>query len=354
MAPAPFCVRARLKRRPLDRCSVWRSQKALILAGRTTHDRPWPSIRSGPKHLVPVANRPILFHSLEGLRRSGVIEVTVAIEPRSARAICDALGDGSTWDVTLRCVEWMPSTGVGGALAAARDFVGAEPVLVGPGDALHREALRPHIAAFAEEHLDLMALRLPGAPANGGGEPVAGGYLLSPRATSLLLDRPGMTADPMAGLREQGGLVRVQDTRRLPAVPRRPGPAAGGATGACSRSCAATPTRPPTPPASSRARSASTPPPWSSTRSCAARPSSARARASRTPTSAPTRRSARGVTIDGSQIEHSIVLDRAEILHVGPRLESSVLGRGARVNRSFGLPTAMRLSVGDGAEVTVA
>ena len=57
-----------------------------------------------------------------------------------------------------------------------------------------------------------MALRLPGAPSNGGGEPVAGGYLLSPRATSLLLDRPGMTADPMAGLREQGGLVRVQDT----------------------------------------------------------------------------------------------------------------------------------------------
>ncbi|HTE62169.1 MAG TPA: hypothetical protein VK631_17585, partial [Solirubrobacteraceae bacterium] len=34
--------------------------KALILAGRTAHDRPWPSVRSGPKHLVPVANRPIV------------------------------------------------------------------------------------------------------------------------------------------------------------------------------------------------------------------------------------------------------------------------------------------------------
>jgi glucose-1-phosphate thymidylyltransferase len=59
------------------------------------------------------------------------------------------------------------------------------------------------------------------------------------------------------------------------------------------------------------------------------------------------------VTIEGSQIEHSIVLDDAELLHVGTRLESSVIGRGARITRSFVVPTAMRLSVGDGAEVTV-
>ena len=59
------------------------------------------------------------------------------------------------------------------------------------------------------------------------------------------------------------------------------------------------------------------------------------------------------VTIDGSQIEHSIVLDEAELLHVGNRLETSVIGRGARITRSFVVPTAMRLSVGDGAEVTI-
>jgi glucose-1-phosphate thymidylyltransferase len=59
------------------------------------------------------------------------------------------------------------------------------------------------------------------------------------------------------------------------------------------------------------------------------------------------------VTIEGSQIEHSIVFDGAEVRHVGARLESSVVGRGARIQRSFGLPTTMQLSVGDGAEVTL-
>ena len=42
-----------------------------------------------------------------------------------------------------------------------------------------------------------------------------------------------------------------------------------------------------------------------------------------------------GVRIEGSEIEHSIVLDEAEILHVGMRLDSSVIGRGARIRRAI-------------------
>ena len=58
------------------------------------------------------------------------------------------------------------------------------------------------------------------------------------------------------------------------------------------------------------------------------------------------------VRIEGSQIEHSIVLDGAELLHVGTRLTpaSSAGARGSpAVRRS---PSAMRLSVGDGAEIS--
>ena len=68
--------------------------KALILAGRTAHDRPWPSLGTGPKHLVPVANRPILFHNLEALRGAGLLEATIAVESDSEQATVDAVGDG--------------------------------------------------------------------------------------------------------------------------------------------------------------------------------------------------------------------------------------------------------------------
>jgi glucose-1-phosphate thymidylyltransferase len=59
------------------------------------------------------------------------------------------------------------------------------------------------------------------------------------------------------------------------------------------------------------------------------------------------------VVIEGSQIEYSIVLPRAELRFVGVRLESSVIGRGARIVREFHLPGAMRMAVGEGAEVVL-
>jgi glucose-1-phosphate thymidylyltransferase len=59
------------------------------------------------------------------------------------------------------------------------------------------------------------------------------------------------------------------------------------------------------------------------------------------------------VVIEGSEIEHSIVFSCAELRFVGTRLETSIIGKGARVARSFGVPNALRLSIGDGAEVAL-
>jgi glucose-1-phosphate thymidylyltransferase len=60
-----------------------------------------------------------------------------------------------------------------------------------------------------------------------------------------------------------------------------------------------------------------------------------------------------GVRVEGAEIEHSIILDRASILHIGGRLEASVVGRGAKVYRDFSLPRALRLQVGDDVEVAL-
>lgn len=59
------------------------------------------------------------------------------------------------------------------------------------------------------------------------------------------------------------------------------------------------------------------------------------------------------VRIEGAEIEHSIILPGAEILHIGSRLEASIVGRDARIYRDFSLPRAMRLQVGDSVEVAL-
>src|SRR5215213_9418758 len=53
------------------------------------------------------------------------------------------------------------------------------------------------------------------------------------------------------------------------------------------------------------------------------------------------------VRLEGAEIENSIVLRGASLMHVGARLESSVIGRDARVERRFTVPRAMRLRLGD-------
>ena len=60
-----------------------------------------------------------------------------------------------------------------------------------------------------------------------------------------------------------------------------------------------------------------------------------------------------GVRLESVEIEHSIVLPGAAIRYPGHRLEASLVGEGATIGRDFGLPSAIRLRVGRGAEVSL-
>jgi glucose-1-phosphate thymidylyltransferase len=327
--------------------------KALVLAGRSADDRPWPSARSTPKPLVPVANRPILFHNLEALQRAGVLEATIAVDPDTASAIRSAVGDGSDWGLDVRYAECPPAIGIDGALARVRDFVGDEPVLVQQAGALLRERIHPHIAAFAGERLDALALRLPAcAPdAYADDEPAHGGWLLSERAVAMLAGGEIVT-DPLARVRARGGLVRVQDVdgclpchggqeTLLEANRRMLEEIVTDVDPACLQR--------------SRIQGPVVVHPTAHIENSLIRgPAIIGPRTRLTEAYVgPYTSVGADVVIDGAQIEHSIVFSGAELRYVGTRLESSVIGQRARVVRSFGVPNALQLSIGDGAEVAL-
>ena len=52
---------------------------------------------------------------------------------------------------------------------------------------------------------------VPDAPRDASGHPVAGGYLLSERAVSVLTESDRAGREPMAGVRDNGGRVQVQE-----------------------------------------------------------------------------------------------------------------------------------------------
>jgi glucose-1-phosphate thymidylyltransferase len=323
--------------------------KALILAGGGRDGRPWPSGPAGAKHLFPVANRPILFHNLEALSAAGVLEAMILAEPDAGAAIHQAVGDGRELGLSIGYADWKSAVGLGGALAAARDFVGDEPVLVQQGDALLRERMHGYISAFARERLDALALRLQRPAARLPRAPTPG-YLLSPRGVSILAAGSHTAVDPIAGVRAHGGRVRVErvdgclpchgDLAALLDGNRR---MLEGLVGAVDPSSLD----------DCNVQGAVDVHPTAQIKGTLLRGPviiGAGARVSDAYIGPYTSIGA-GVIIEGAEIEHSIVLPEAELRFVGTRLESSVIGRGARIVRGFELPGAIRVSIGDGAEV---
>jgi glucose-1-phosphate thymidylyltransferase len=305
---------------------------------------------SGSRHLFPIANRPILFHNLEALRTAGILEATILAEPEAGEAIERAVGDGSRWNLTVRHAVWRSSEGLLGALDAGRDFLHGEPVLVEHGDALLRERMRVHVSAFARERLDALALRLePVAPE---APELTPGYLFSSRAVSMLLENHDDGSNPVAGLRAGGGRVRVQNVDGC--LPCHGSLEALIESNRCMLDGRTLDVDPASLDDSTVHGAVEVHPTAKISRSLIRGPAIVGPGARVTDAYiGPYTSIGADVVIEGSEIEHSIVLPDAQLRFVGSRLESSVIGRGARVVRGFALPAAMRVSLGDGAEVVL-
>jgi glucose-1-phosphate thymidylyltransferase len=323
--------------------------KAVILANSVAHEQPWQAVAAGSKHLFPVANRPILFHHLESLHRAGLLEATIVAEPEARDAIKRAVGDGRRWKLSVRYEQCPGAGGLTGALAACRSFIGEEPVLVQQADALLRGRLSPYIIAFSDERLDAMALRVVQAQTATATE-LPPGYLLSPRALALLMDSPDAAANPIDGVRVSGGRVRVQSVdgclpchgdldALLDCNRRMLEQLDGDAAGALLEDCEVQGHVIVHPSAEVRRSTLRGP--------LIVGPGARLTDAYVGPYSS----IGANVTIEGAEIEHSIVLPGAELAFVGTRIESSVIGEGARIARAFRKPSSLRMSIGNGAEV---
>jgi NDP-sugar pyrophosphorylase family protein len=100
-----------------------------------------------PKALIPVANRPVMHHLLNLLRRHGFREIGCNIS-YLPEAITEYFGDGSALGVAIRWSIEDELLGTAGGTKALGDFWGREPVLVTSGDGLHDVDL----SAVVEQH----------------------------------------------------------------------------------------------------------------------------------------------------------------------------------------------------------
>jgi glucose-1-phosphate thymidylyltransferase len=124
--------------------------KGLLLAGgHGTRLRPLTF--TGNKHMIPIANQPILFYGLRHLAEAGIREVGVILGPIQ-EGIREGIGDGSAFGVRVTYIHQGDPKGLAQAVQCARSFLGDDPFVMYLGDNLLQQGVRPFVELFEREH----------------------------------------------------------------------------------------------------------------------------------------------------------------------------------------------------------
>jgi glucose-1-phosphate thymidylyltransferase len=353
--------------------------KAVVLAQARTLGQ----VRSGPRPphaclppapLLPVANRALLGHALDWLAQAGVREAAVIVPQELAKQAREAAA-GTRATLAVSWVEQLPGESLAQSLGDLVGFVDGEPFVLHLADSLARQSLRSLTALAADRdaeallvvdasrEIELAHVVQLRAAAGGGAashQPLpgdaAGVAVLGARA---LEDAAGLELAPehvlealVERVRQRGGSV---GTCRATGWWRFRGGAEALLEGNRFSLEGRRADYDPAQLVDSTVQGAVIVHPEARIRSSVLRgPAIVGARARlRDAYLGPYTSIGDDVSIEGAEIEHSVVLRGASISHLGGRLEASVIGPKSRVFRDFRLPRALRMTVGEGAEVSL-
>lgn len=116
-----------------------------------------PITHTSAKQLVPVANKPILFYGLESLREAGINDIGIIVGDTEDE-IREAVGDGSAWGVEVTYIRQEAPLGLAHAVLTAADFLADTPFVMYLGDNLIKEGIAAFVDEFRRKDVDALIL----------------------------------------------------------------------------------------------------------------------------------------------------------------------------------------------------
>jgi glucose-1-phosphate thymidylyltransferase len=120
--------------------------KALLTAGGHG-TRLQPLTHTQNKHLIPIANKPMIHFALEYLKEAGIIEVGIIINAGDT-SFPEVLGDGSNWGIKITYIEQEAPLGLAHVVKIAEPFIGEEPFVFYLGDNILVGGIKKFIDTF--------------------------------------------------------------------------------------------------------------------------------------------------------------------------------------------------------------
>jgi glucose-1-phosphate thymidylyltransferase len=120
--------------------------KGLILAGgHGTRLRPLTF--TGNKHMIPIANKPMILYGLSHLSKVGIKKIAVILGPIK-EGVEETIGDGSKFGVEITYFYQPDPKGLAHAVLIAEDFLKGDAFVMYLGDNLLKQGVRPLINSY--------------------------------------------------------------------------------------------------------------------------------------------------------------------------------------------------------------
>ncbi len=130
--------------------------KALVLSGgKGTRLR--PLTYTVPKQLIPVANKPILLYVMDDIRNAGIQDVGVVVSPETGDQIKEALCQ-SCADLRFTFIQQEQPLGLAHAVKVSQGYLGDDSFVMYLGDNLIGDGIRGFVEMFQTSHSDAVIL----------------------------------------------------------------------------------------------------------------------------------------------------------------------------------------------------
>jgi glucose-1-phosphate thymidylyltransferase len=121
--------------------------KALITAGgRGTRMRPLTF--SSNKHLIPLANKPLIYYALEAVVEAGIKKIGINYNPGQLEELKAALGTGRRWGVKFTYILQEKPLGLANIVQEAMPFLGKGKFVMHLGDNIFHGGIKTLIEQF--------------------------------------------------------------------------------------------------------------------------------------------------------------------------------------------------------------
>ncbi len=129
--------------------------KGLILAGGSG-TRLRPLTHTGPKQLIPIANKPNILYCLEDLREAGITDIGIILGNNMPEKVKDLLGDGSEYGIDITYIVQGEPKGIAHAVGCAEEFMDGDPFVVYLGDNILKGGIKYMVDEFRSGDMEGM------------------------------------------------------------------------------------------------------------------------------------------------------------------------------------------------------